>query len=110
MKLEDFDIDNISIDEKSHENISIYDISYKTLIGGNPLRIKFDKINGFIRIYDVTRYLTLFGSENYDAFYKTKKQYHIYFFSLFCKNRIESYDFLLIEKRLTLHNVIILIK
>ena len=31
-KLEDFDIDNISKDEKSHENILIYDISYKTLI------------------------------------------------------------------------------
>ena len=28
--LEDFDIDNILIDKKSHENILIYDISYKT--------------------------------------------------------------------------------
>ena len=32
-KLEDFDIDNILTDEKSHKNILIYDISYKTLIG-----------------------------------------------------------------------------
>ena len=31
IKLEDFDLDNISIDEKSHENISICDISYETL-------------------------------------------------------------------------------
>ena len=31
IKLEDFDIDNILIDEKPHENISIYYISYKTL-------------------------------------------------------------------------------
>ena len=30
-KLEDFDIDNTFIDEKSHKNILIYDISYKTL-------------------------------------------------------------------------------
>ena len=30
IKLEDFDFDNILIDEKSHENILIYDISYKT--------------------------------------------------------------------------------
>ena len=47
----------------------IYDISYKTLIGLNPLRIRFDKIYGFIRIYDGTRYLKLFGSEKYDAIY-----------------------------------------
>ena len=31
-----------------------------------PLRIKFNKIDGFIRIYDGTRYLVLFGSEKYD--------------------------------------------
>ena len=43
-------------DKKSHENILIYDISYKTLIGPKPLRIRFDKINGFIIIYDGTRY------------------------------------------------------
>ena len=29
IKLEDFDIDNILIDEKLHENILVYDISYK---------------------------------------------------------------------------------
>ena len=32
IKLEDFDIDNILIDEKSHENILNYDISYKISI------------------------------------------------------------------------------
>ena len=30
IKLEDFNLDNISIDEKSQENILIYDISCKT--------------------------------------------------------------------------------
>ena len=59
-----FDIPNILIEEKSHENILIYNISYRTLIDPKPLRIRFDKIDGFIRIYDGTRYLTLFGSEN----------------------------------------------
>ena len=63
IKLEDFNFDNILIDEKSHENILIYDISYKTLIGPRPLRIRFDKINGFIRIYDVPRYLVSLGPE-----------------------------------------------
>ena len=36
IKLEDVDIGNILIYEKSHENILIYDISYKTLIGSKP--------------------------------------------------------------------------
>ena len=31
--------------------------------------IKIDKIHGLIRIYDWSRYLTLFGSEKYDAIY-----------------------------------------
>ena len=69
IKLEDFDLNNFLIDEKLHGNILIYDISYKTLIGAKLLRIRFDKINRYIRIYDGTRYLTLFGSENYDAIY-----------------------------------------
>ena len=30
IKLEDFDIDNLLIDEESQESILIYDISYKT--------------------------------------------------------------------------------
>ena len=34
IELEDFDLGNSSIDEKSHENILIYDISYyKSLTG-----------------------------------------------------------------------------
>ena len=68
-KLEDFDLDNILIDEKSHENILIYEISYKTLIDSKHFHVRFDKIDGFIRIYDETRYLTLFGSEKFDAIY-----------------------------------------
>ena len=63
IKLANFDLGNILIDEKLHENILIYNISYKTLIDSKLLRIRFDKIDGFIRIYDETRYLTLFGSE-----------------------------------------------
>ena len=42
---------------------------YQTLTFPKPLPIRFNKIDGFIRIYDGTRYLTLFGSENYDTIY-----------------------------------------
>ena len=53
IKLENFD-HNIFIDEKSHENILIYDILYKTLIDSKPLRIRFFKVHGIMRIYDRT--------------------------------------------------------
>ena len=59
-KIEDFDVNSILIDEKSHDNTLLYNVSYKTLIGTKPLLISFDKINGFIRVYDGTRYLVLF--------------------------------------------------
>ena len=45
----------------------IYDISYKNLLGPKPLLIRFDKIDGFIKTYDGTTYLTLFGYKIYDA-------------------------------------------
>ena len=62
IKIKDFDFDNILIDRKSYKNISVYNISYKSLIYYKRLRIRFDKIDGFIRVYDGTRYLVLFGS------------------------------------------------
>ena len=42
--IEDFDFNNFLIDEKSYENILLYNISYKSLIGAKPLRIRFDKL------------------------------------------------------------------
>ena len=47
----------------------IYYISYETLIGPQALRIRFDKIDGFIKTYDENKYLVLRGSEKYDAIY-----------------------------------------
>ena len=63
MRVRDFDFDNISLDEKSHENsyenILIQDISYKTFMGAKPLHIRFHEIGTFIKIYDGARYLAL---------------------------------------------------
>ena len=114
---DDFSPDNILIDEKSHENIMIYDVSYKILISSKSLRIRFDKLDRIIRIYDGARYLTLFGTEKYDAIYDriryliSLKSSITYIFShCFAKIKVIFYDSLPIEKTLTLHNVIILIK
>ena len=37
----------------------IYKISYKTLIGAEPSPIRFNKVDGFTRVYDGARYLIL---------------------------------------------------
>ena len=66
IKSEDFNLDNILIDEKSQKIFLVYNTSYKTLIDSKSLCIRFDKLDGFIRVYDGTRYLVLFGNENYD--------------------------------------------
>ena len=103
---------------KNHTKIIlIYDISYKTLIGPKTLLIRFDKIDGFIRILMELVILTLYGSEKYDAIYNTirylisVKSSITYIFShYYAKIKVDSYDYLPIEKRLNLHNVIILIK
>ena len=113
IKLEDFDIDNILINKKSHENILIYDIPYKTLIDPKPFHIRFDKIDRFIRIYDGARCLALFGSEKCIFTYNRTKclislQNGItYVFShYFEKIKVDSYVFLPKERILTLHNSI----
>ena len=60
MGVRDIDFSNILLDEKSYktqENILIYGISYRTFMGSIPLCISFDKIDGFIKIYDGIEYL-----------------------------------------------------
>ena len=100
IKIEGFDFDNILLDERSYKNILIYGILCKNLIGAKPLRIMFNKVDEFIRVYDGTRYLVLFGPEKYDAIYNRIK----YVISqkngitfVFCHNyakiKIDSYDF-----------------
>ena len=69
IKIADFNLSKILLNERSLENILVYNILYKTLIDAKPLLIRSDKIDGFIRVYDGTGYLvlTLFGSEKYDS-------------------------------------------
>ena len=73
IKIEGFDFDNILLDERSYKNILIYGILCKNLIGAKPLRIMFNKVDEFIRVYDGTTYLVLFGPEKYDAIYNRIK-------------------------------------
>ena len=103
IKIEDCNLDNILIDGKSHENILVYNTSYKTLIDVKPLCIRFEKIDGFNRVYDGTRYLVFFVSENYNSIYNI-------IFHNYAKIKVDSQDSLPLEKTITFHDVIILIK
>ena len=118
MRVVGIDFDNILLDEKSYktyENILMYDISYETFMGAKPLGIRFDKKDGFIKIYDGIRYLVSFGSKRYDKIYNRIRYLIIEKNSItdivshnFARIRIDSYNFLPVEKALTF-NVIILI-
>ena len=100
---------NVLIDEKSHENILIFDISCKTSIGPKPLCVRFNQVDGFIRVYDGNRYLAFFRLERHDD----TDNWIRYLVSL--KSGItyilqKSKLILMIGKLLTLHNVVIFIK
>ena len=80
----------------------------ETLIDPKLLRIRFGKIDGFIRTYDETRYLTLFDSEKYDATYdriryliSLKSVITYIFFHYFAKIKVDSYYSFPIEKIVT---------
>ena len=47
--INDLDLDNISLDEKTLKNNLIYDVAYKTPKGAKPLGIIFDKVDKLIR-------------------------------------------------------------
>ena len=117
IKIEDFDLDNILIDEKSYKNILVYDILYKSLIDSKPLCTRFIEIDGFIRVYDGTRYLVIFGSEKYESIYNgiryligVKSGITYTISHSYAKIKVDSYNSLPLEKTITFHNVIILIK
>ena len=50
MEVENINVDRILLDGESYKNSLIYDISYKNLMGEKPLRIRFNTVNGLIKI------------------------------------------------------------
>ena len=87
------------------------------MIGAKPLCIRFDKIDGFIRVYDRTRYLALFGTEKYDSIYnriryliEVKSGITYVVSKSYAKIKVDSYDSLPLERTFSFDNVIVLIK
>ena len=107
--------------------IDFRDILYKNILicdnimGLKSFRIGFDEIDGLIKSYNGIRYLVLFGHLWYDEIYDSigykskvlvimKKGFKNSIDHNFARITIDSYSSLPIEKILTFHNVIILIK
>ena len=57
MEVENINVDRILPDGESYKNSLIYDTSYKNLMGEKPLRIRFNKVNGLIKICNWIRHL-----------------------------------------------------
>ena len=87
------------MDEKSYQNILVYDILYTSLFDAIPLFIRFKKVDGFIRVYD-----------GLDIWHYLLWKIWYYWQHNYAKIKLDSYDSLPPEKMLTLRNVIILIK
>ena len=116
IKIEDLDLDIILTDKKLYENIIAYNFSHKNL-NNKPLRIRLDKIDGFIRVSDGTRYLVLFGSKKYNPIYNriryfmsVKSGITYIIFHNYAKAKVDSYYSLPLEETITFNNVVILIK
>ena len=71
------------------------------------MRIRFDKVNGLIIIFDGTRYLVLFGGKKYNLSFISNRFRHLIelkdritdiIFHSYTKIKVDSYDFLLLEK------------
>ena len=117
MRVVGIDFDDILLNEKSYKSILIRNTLCKTFIGAKPLHIRFEKIDGFIKIYDGTKYLILSGPERYDEIYDWMKyiisEKSDITFSIshnFAKMKVDSNDPFLLEKTMTFHDVIMLIK
>ena len=97
--------------EERFENILIYDISYKTSLIAKLLRLRYDKIDGFIKIHGKIRYLVLFDYSYFDKICDKIKYLIIEESGItdsihenFAKIRTDSYNSLPIEKILTFLN------
>ena len=120
IEIENFNLDNILIFQqmkKSQKNVLVDNISEKTLIDAKSLRIRFYKIDCFIRVYDGTICLLLSGSEIHDFIFnriryliRVNSGITYVIFHNYAKTKVDLYDSLTLEKRMTFHNVIILIK
>ena len=112
----DISFNNILWDKKLYKNIAVYDILYKTSAG--PKTIRFNKIKGFIMVlHGKINYLLLFDYGLFDKICDKIKYVMNEKSGItdsinhnFGRITFDSYNSFSIQKILTFHNMIILIK
>ena len=74
INIENTDLDNALVDNRSQENTLIYDVAYKSTSGSKSLRSTFDKAGSCNKIFDRIRYfITLKSNISYVNFHKYSK-------------------------------------
>ena len=95
-------ISNILLNKILYENISVYNISYKTPAGPEPLRIRFDKIDGFIISLDgAIRYSILFDYELFNKIFDKIKYLQV---------KIQIVSIIILERSELIHIILCLLK
>ena len=109
-------VSDLSLYKPFSKNILIYHILCKTPTAARTLRIKFNKIDGFIKVHDTIRYVVLFDYGLFDKLFDRIKYLIIAELGItgsinlnLWRIRVDSNNSLPIEIILTFHNVIILI-
>ena len=59
--------------KENHENILVYDVSYKTSMGAKSMRFRLDKIDRFNKVHIRITYLVLFDYGWCDEIYNNIK-------------------------------------
>ena len=60
ININDPDLENILLDEKSYKNMSIYHVTYAIPKSVKLSRVVFNEVNGYIKDYAGTKHLALF--------------------------------------------------
>ena len=116
ISINDIDLANTLVNERSYGKILIYIVAYKIPYGSKDLHVIFNKVEGYIRKYDKTRYLALFHSDKNCQRFFDRIRYHLMlkynisevYSHKFMESKVNSDDNLPLEKSLDMHNVIIL--
>ena len=108
-------LDDILLNEKSYNNISIYHATYKTSYDQKPFCIILYKVDGYIRKHDSTKYLALFRSdEKYERIFDRIRYLIIWksnisdvYFHKYTNIKTYSNNNLPLGKKLNIHVVIL---
>ena len=73
MEVDDINVDIILVDKQSYKHILVYNILYKKIMDAKLFLIRFNKVDGIIKIYDEIIYSELSDSYN-EVYYRVNSR------------------------------------